>query len=732
MKARFFGWKRHSLVLLLALAAFSLGPPSTRAVGAGRSSPGPQEAGGAEVRIVARNKEITKERIFASGAVEIHYKEMRIFADRVEYGPETKDVLAEGNVVIQLPDEVVRAERAVFNLDTGRGKVEKSSGMIQPSFLFSADSIERKSEDVYDLNGARVTSCTQPVPRWDFSFSRAVLKKEISISMWNTVLRVKKIPVFYLPYLRYPLEDRATGFLMPQIGFSGPKGFLFSQSFYWAIARNMDATIGLDYYPSEGLGAGLQYRYLLAKGTGGQVDLYHFIFRKATEGTSSSPDSVIRLSHNQALPLGFTLAASVDYQTSFDFLREYDENFRQASVSNRTAQAYLSRSWSHFNVSARVSRFETYYSELDDSIVNTSLPQLNFNVFKVRIFSPLYFSMTGGFNDWRYGWRSQYRDGTERRSTALTASPSLSLPFSSIPWLTANTSVTANFAYYGESLVPGTSQIVDEPLFTKNVAVNLDLTGPVLYRIYYGRGGEPRLKNVIEPYLRYTYESPISQSDRVVTPYGFYRYHQMAYGLTSHFLLKRSDRPVEVLTFGLGQTYYFSPETGPLAAYPVDGKPPRFSEISGFLRFYPEERFSVDAAFGFNPYYHNLSTLRLTTTAGSKADGRFLSVNWYKSLNSWITGIDPELRDLYNRHQIGATGGWRFPTLELQGEIDYNIQTQKLLYTAAQAIYHYQCLDFLFEVRVFYYRLSPETQFKFSIGLGNIGRTSSLLSGFGF
>jgi LPS-assembly protein len=528
MKTRFFVRKRRFFILLSALCAFSLGPPSSRAVDPAGGSSAPQEAGGAEVRIVARSKEITKDRVFAAGAVEIHYKEMRIFADRVEYGTETKDVLAEGNVVIELPDEIIRAERAVFNLDTGRGKVEKSSGMIQPSFLFTADAIERAGEDLYDLSGARVTSCTQPVPRWDFSFSRAVLRKEISISMWNAVLRVKRIPVFYLPYLRYPLEDRATGFLMPQIGFSGPKGFVYSQSFYWAIARNMDATVGLDYYPSEGLGAGLQYRYLLAKGTGGQVDLYHFIFRKATEGTSSSPDSVVRLSHNQALPLGFTLAASVDYQTSFDFLREYDENFRQASVSNRSAQAYLSRSWSHFNVSARASRFETYYSELDDSIVNTSLPQVNFNVFKVKIFSPLYFSMTGGFNNWRYGWRSQYEDGSERRSSALTASPSLSLPFTSIPWLTANTSVTANFAYYGESLIPGTTEIVDEPLFTKNVAVNVNLTGPVFYRIYYGRNGEPRLKNVIEPYLNYTYESPISQPDRLVTPYGFYRYHQMA------------------------------------------------------------------------------------------------------------------------------------------------------------------------------------------------------------
>jgi LPS-assembly protein len=728
--------RRRRLTVLASLAFLCLGAPSPPPFSQELASPGPQETVSAqpEIRIIARNKEMTKDRIFASGDVEIHYGEFRLFADRVEFNPETRDVLAEGNVVLQVRDEVTRAERVFLNLDTERGRIEKASGMIPPSIRFAADSIERRTTDFYGLNRARVTSCAQPIPRWEFSFSRANLKKDAYVEMWNAVFSVKKIPIFYLPYLRYPLEDRATGFLMPKVGYSGAKGFEYSQSFYLAIGRNMDATFGLDVYPTRGLGAGLEYRYLLPKGTGGQVNVYYFMFKKDAQGTAESPSSIIRISHNQALPLGFTLAANVDFQTSFSFLKEFDDEFRRASVSNKSSQVFLSRSWSRFNLSARVSRFETYFSELDDSIVSTSLPQVNFNVFKVRLFSPLYFSLSGGFNSWQYGWRSEYRAGTERRSSSLSVSPTLSLPFSSVPWLTANTSVTANFVYYGQSLDPATHQVVSDPLFTRNLVVKLDVIGPVLYRIFYGRAGEPRLKNIIEPYINYTYDSPVNQADQIVTPTGFYRYHQVSYGLTSRFLLKKDDRPVEVLSFGLGQTYYFSPESGPLKQFLVNGKPPRFSEITGTLRYYPKESFSLDAAAGYNPYYHNFSSLRLSATAGSKEDGRFLSLNWYKSLNSWIAGVDPALRALYNRHQIGGTGGLRLPglSLELLGEIDYNLQEKKLLYTAAQAIYHYQCLDLLVEVRVFYYRTRPETQLKFSVGLGNIGRTSDILGGFGF
>jgi lipopolysaccharide assembly outer membrane protein LptD (OstA) len=736
MKPQLFGVRRLFPAVLVWLALLGLRMPAAPASGQELAGPGPQGTSSPqpEIKLVARNKEITKDRIFASGDVEIRYKDLLLLADRVEFDPGSKEVLAEGNVVIQVRNEVTRGEKVIFNLDTETGRVEKASGMIQPSILFAAESLERKATDLYSLSRARVTSCTQPVPRWGFSFSRANLKTNAYVEMWDAVLSVKKIPIFYLPYLRYPLEDRATGFLMPKVGYTGAKGFEYSQNFYLASGRNMDATFGLDAYPTLGLGLGLEYRYLFSKGTGGQLTLYHFIFKKDAQGTAESPGSIIRINHNQALPLGFTLAASVDYQTSYSFLSEFDDEFRRASVSNKSSQVFLSRSWSRFNLSARVSRVETYFSQVGDSIVSTSLPQVNFNVFKVRLFSPLYFSLSGGFNSWQYGWRSAYKAGTERRSTNLTLSPTLSLPFTSIPWLTANTSVTANFVYYGQSLDPASGQIVNDPLFTKNVVADLEITGPVFYRVFYGKTGEPRLKNIIEPYVKYSYDSPIGQADRIVTSTGFYRYHQMSYGLTSRFLLKEGDRPTEVLSFGLGQTVYLSPESGPLKQYLVGGKPPRLSEITGTLRYYPKESFSLDAAAGYNPYYHNFSSLRLTATAGSKEDGRFLSLNWYKSLNSWVAGADPALGALYNRHQVGATGGLRLPgsSLELLGEVDYNIQEKKLLYTAGQAIYHYQCLDFLVEVRVYYYRLKPETQLKFSVGLGTIGRTADILGGFGF
>jgi len=694
-----------------------------------------QEPAPSEVRILARTQERAGERVFAAGDVEIRYGDFLLFADRVEYDLETKDVLAEGNVVAQSGGQVIRGERIRYNLDSGRGTIERASGLAAPSVLFEARTIERRQADLYSLKSARFTACAQPNPRWSFGLSKANLRTGDSIEMWDAVLRIKGVPVFYLPYLRYPLKERATGFLLPQIGLSGEKGLSLSQSFYWALAPNMDATLGLDLYAKRGTGAGLEYRYMFPGGTKGDLKLYYFMYKREPGGARPGSSSIIRLAHNQALPFGFTLVANVDYQTSFSFLREFDNNFQRAVSFTRTTQAYLSRSWRKFNLSARASRFETYFSQIDDSNVSTSLPQLNFNVFKTRLFKPLYFSLAASLTRSQYGWKSDYEAGTERRSTRLGVSPSLSLPFSSVPWLTATTTVTANLNYYGQSLDPSTGGSVGEPLFTRNFVAAIEITGPVLYRLFYGRDGRARLKNIIEPYVNYSYDSPTNASDRIVTNYGFFRYHQMSYGVTTRFLFKGADdRAVEVFQLGLGQTYYFSPEDGPLSLFPVDGEPPRFSEVTGTLRFYPQAKFSLDASAGYNPYYHNLSSLRFSATAGSKAEGDFLTLTWFSSRNPWITGVDPELVSLYSRDQVGALGGLRLPglDLDLQIEADYNIKDRKLLYTGAQVTYHYQCVDILVDVRVFHFRARPDTQVRVSLGLGSIGRSLDFLGGFGF
>jgi hypothetical protein len=104
-------------------------------------------------------------------------------------------------------------------------------------------------------------------------------------------------------------------------------------------------------------------------------------------------------------------------------------------------------------------------------------------------------------------------------------------------------------------------------------------------------------------------------------------------------------------------------------------------------------------------------------------------VNWFKSINPYRTTIT-----LSNRHQINLFGSIKIPrlSLEAQAEVDYNILKGEMLYSAFVFLYHYQCIDISADLRIFYFRDTPETQFRLTISLGNIGKTTDFLGGIGF
>ncbi len=729
--------------------AFSLAASVIAARGAtgapSQAAPAPQavaaqaETGQGQLSVLARTHGKTKEgRVFAFGEVEIRYKDARLFADRVEIDPETKDFTAEGNIAIHLPSEVISAERVTGNLETKTFRIEKALGMIQPSVYYAAKEVEKKENNLYRLSQARLTSCSQPVPRWEFSFRRADLLKDEYAAMWSVVFRIKKVPIFWWPYLRYPLnKDRATGFLMPKIGYSGNKGFTLNESFYWVIARNMDATFSLDVYGARGMGAGVEYRYLFAGGTGGQVELYGFRFKKDALGVQPDNAYIVRFNHNQTLPAGFSLAANVDYSSSFDFLREFDNNFRRAIISNRQSEVYITRSWGNSSFSARVSRFETYFQQMDQGVIQQYLPQVSLNVFKTRLWrnGPVYFSLAGGFSSWQYGWTTAYKNGTQQKSSNLSLAPRLSVPFTAVPWLNIQAEAATTLTYYAQSYQPNTRKALPEPLFVPRFVGTVEVRGPTFVRLWHdAETSEPKIKHIVEPYAKYQYESPVDRSARIPTAYGFFRYHQLQYGISNSIMARVDGMPRSIVEVNVGQTYYLSEKDNPLSYYPINGKIPRFNEISSNVRVYPGAAYSLDFSMGYNPYQKAISSMRLGAGAGSAAAGNFITVSWFRSKNAWLQNIDPALKSLYDRHQVAAYGGVKLPALglDLTADVDFNVQEAKLLYAGGSAVYHYQCLDFLVEVKVFYFRDKPEAQFKFSLGLGNIGKTTDFLGGFGF
>ena len=94
--------------------------------------------------------------------------------------------------------------------------------------------------------------------------------------------------------------------------------------------------------------------------------------------------------------------------------------------------------------------------------------------------------------------------------------------------------------------------------------------------------------------------------------------------------------------------------------------------------------------------------------------------------------MNPYIDDIFfSRHQVGVVASGVIPSLKIEGRADvsYNIAERKMLYAGGSLVYHWQCLDIKADLQAFFFRETPEVQFKVSFGLGNIGKTTDFLGG---
>ena len=95
-------------------------------------------------------------------------------------------------------------------------------GNHEPDMQFYGETIEKLGPRTYRLSKGGFTSCLQPTPRWQMTATSITLNLESYALLRNSVLKIKGVPLFYLPAMYFPVQqdDRATGFLMPTYGAS--------------------------------------------------------------------------------------------------------------------------------------------------------------------------------------------------------------------------------------------------------------------------------------------------------------------------------------------------------------------------------------------------------------------------------------------------------------------------------------------------------------------------------
>ena len=188
-----------------------------------------------------------------------------IRADKAEYRIIADEVEATGHVWMKRLQDSYTGDKAVMNMDTGKGYVDS------PTYLFGsiggrgkADRIDFISDDQATVKDGTYSTCEATDPDWYVKASTLDLDSGRDVgTVHNGLVYFMGAPILATPWMTFPLSgERTSGVLPPTFGFTSTGGAELTVPYYFNIAPNRDLTVYPRYIARRGLQLGLDARYL--------------------------------------------------------------------------------------------------------------------------------------------------------------------------------------------------------------------------------------------------------------------------------------------------------------------------------------------------------------------------------------------------------------------------------------------------------------------------------------
>ncbi len=275
----------------------------------------PAPAGEDQVTVDAEELNYDQEHdvVVAHGGVTITRGAVTLRADEVRYDRKSGIADASGNVVVTDPETTLEGTAGHIDLNDESGWMEPASADFSRSgYSLTAGRIDKGIGPRYRIDDGIFSTCRcggLEKPSWSVGGKRTDVQLNGIGVVRSATFRVKDVPVLWVPILAFPcLTDRASGFLMPQVGYSNRRGFTYQQPFFWNISKSQDATVALDVETSARVGLLGEYRYALSRTARGAFagGYWNESFRSASadEVLSSSTAATTEAPVNRWLALG--------------------------------------------------------------------------------------------------------------------------------------------------------------------------------------------------------------------------------------------------------------------------------------------------------------------------------------------------------------------------------------------------------------------------------------------
>ena len=289
--------------------------------------------------IDAKYMQLQEETYELKGDVVVKRADQILHFEEGTYDTESTIAKVAGDVRFEMAGDVLECEEGVFNLEKETGKVSRAHLFLKESqFSISGEQIEKLGADTYSIRDARLTTCNEDPSDWSITGS----KIDVTVEKYGTIrdfaFRIREFPIFYLPYLIFPVKtERQTGLLLPKADYSDRNGVSVEVPFFWAISDQADATFYAHYMSERGYMQGLEFRYIANKDSKG-VFLFDILSDDIKIKDLGDPEQMevspfsrtnqtrywLRSRMDQVLPFDVLARLDLDYVSDQDYLREFE------------------------------------------------------------------------------------------------------------------------------------------------------------------------------------------------------------------------------------------------------------------------------------------------------------------------------------------------------------------------------------------------------------------------
>lgn len=536
------------------------------------------------------------------GKAAIQRGNQRIAADQLVYDSEAGVLDAKGNVQLDEPDYSISGSSARMLVNQDQGEIyDVEYQAFRKHARGTSEVLTQKNKNWRRFKKATYTTCPPGSNAWALKGRKVILEDDKGEGTGKHVfLKLKDVPVFYTPYLSFPLDDRRkTGFLVPTYGHSQESGTDVRVPFYWNIAPNYDATITPRYLSRRGVQMIGEFRYLTPSHQG-KLDAEYLPSDNKFDNRNRAFYS---LEHRGKLAPRISIGARAKHVSDKTYFDDLGSSLSVTSTTHLEQTANASYAGNGWSLTTLVQNFQT----VDESIPNQDrpykrMPQLLFNMSPKP--APL---------GTRVGLRAEtvrFDQDDRVRGTRIDLKPEFSRPFTGSAYFVTPTASLRYTTYNLDDQAPGESSSPSRttPILSLDSGLFFDRDIPWTSK---------RMVQTLEPRLFYLYVPDDNQDDLPVFDTAKYDFNfgqlfrdnrfsgadrqgdanQVSVALTSRILDPASG--VEKISGSIGSIVYFRDREVVLPG--ETSETDSTSNVVAGLRLDPTEAWQVSSGIQWDP-----------------------------------------------------------------------------------------------------------------------------------